>query len=215
MKFQVNRTFVEIDFLVVVLYTAVILCDTSHKLLACFLAAFFHELAHLLAMKIIGESPAAVRVKLFDIKIVRRINLLTDLKELFITYSAVFINFLLSGVFYLVKKGFNTAMFDNFIIANLALGLFNSLPVLTLDGGEGLLIILSRFFSPSLAEKIINIITFVLIFPIAVIGFIVLFKSKYNYSLLLISVYLIMVLVLKNNSWCRAMPVGADKKTVS
>ena len=80
-------------------------------------------------------------------------------------------------------------------------GVFNALPVSNLDGGQALYLLLTLKFSDTTANKVIDILTIILIFPTAILGFILLFNSKYNFSLLLISIYLIIALMEKNSKF--------------
>lgn len=201
MKLYINNIKIEVDYLFIAVYSLVFLFDSERKILSALLAAFCHEMGHIASMLIVSFPPKSITLKLFDIKIIRQNYYLSDVKELFITYSGILVNLILATIFYLLSLNFNAFFIENFCYANLALGLFNSLPVVTLDGASGLIIILKRFMSFKSADKVIDILTFLLLFPLAVLGFIILFKSKYNYSLLFISIYLICVLVLKNNSF--------------
>ena len=88
-----------------------------------------------------------------------------------------------------------------FSIVNLLTGLFNLLPVSNLDGGQAIYLILTQKFTDKTANRIIDVLTVLLIFPISIAGFIVLLNSKYNFSLLLISVYLIITLIIKNSKY--------------
>ncbi|MCI2112819.1 MAG: site-2 protease family protein [Ruminococcus sp.] len=81
------------------------------------------------------------------------------------------------------------------------MGLFNILPVMSLDGGQLLYLILSRFFSDTVSQRIVNVITFIIIFPLATFGFILLFNSKYNFSLLIVCIYLVFSLICRNNKY--------------
>ena len=72
---------------------------------------------------------------------------------------------------------------------------------MSFDGGQLLYILLSRRFTGHTAEKAVNIITFIALFPIAVLGFIILFNSDYNFSLLFVCGYIILSLVFKNNRY--------------
>ena len=88
-----------------------------------------------------------------------------------------------------------------FAYVNLSLCLLNLLPVMSFDGGQLLYILLSRRFTGHTAEKTVNIITFIALFPIAVLGFIILFNSDYNFSLLFVCGYIILSLIFKNNRY--------------
>uniref|UniRef100_UPI0002DC4984 site-2 protease family protein n=1 Tax=Ruminococcus bromii TaxID=40518 RepID=UPI0002DC4984 len=86
-------------------------------------------------------------------------------------------------------------------MANLCTGLFNMLPVMSLDGGQLMYVILCRKFSEKSAERIINITAVIILFPLTVLGFMVLLNSKYNFSLLFVCAYLIASLLCKNNRY--------------
>lgn len=86
-------------------------------------------------------------------------------------------------------------------MANLCTGLFNMLPVMSLDGGQLMYVILCRKFSEKSAEKIINITAVIILFPLTVLGFMLLLNSKYNFSLLFVCSYLIASLLCKNNRY--------------
>ena len=85
-----------------------------------------------------------------------------------------------------------------FLDTNFTLGLFNILPIDSLDGGQALFILLSMKFSPFTSMKILDIISFMILIPVAVMGFLVLLQSKYNFTLLLTALYLIAIILLKN-----------------
>ena len=84
-----------------------------------------------------------------------------------------------------------------FVSAHLTLGVFNSIPVSTLDGGQALLILLQHRMSPYRANRILDVLSLVILFPLAAAGFWVLLRSKYNFTLLAVSLYLIAVVLLK------------------
>ena len=81
------------------------------------------------------------------------------------------------------------------------MGLFNLLPVMSLDGGQLLYILLSRRRTPGQAEKIVCRLTFICIFPLAALGFVVLFHSHYNFSLLFVCVYLVFTLLTRQEKY--------------
>ena len=72
---------------------------------------------------------------------------------------------------------------------------------MSLDGGQLMYVILSRKFSEKSAERIINITAVIILFPLTVLGFMVLLNSKYNFSLLFVCTYLIASLLCKNNRY--------------
>ena len=88
-----------------------------------------------------------------------------------------------------------------FAAANLSVGLFNCLPVMSLDGGQLLYLLLCRRFSQEFSEKAVDVCTFVCIFPLAALGFLVLLRSENNFSLLFVSIYLVFSLLFKGNRY--------------
>ena len=76
-----------------------------------------------------------------------------------------------------------------------------SVAVMSLDGGQLMYVILCRKFSEKSAERIINITAVIILFPLTVLGFMVLLNSKYNFSLLFVCAYLIASLLCKNNRY--------------
>ena len=86
-----------------------------------------------------------------------------------------------------------------FAQASLTLGIFHCLPIEPLDGGLALRALLSSFLKSERAEKITFIVSLVLLFPLAVLGFLILLRTRYNFSLLLMSLYLMLYLVLKRD----------------
>jgi len=82
-------------------------------------------------------------------------------------------------------------------MSNLCVAVFNLLPIKYLDGGQLLILLLRSKLDYRRLDLIINIITFVFLVPVAVVGFVFLFNSRYNYSLLFAVLYLICTLVSK------------------
>ena len=86
-----------------------------------------------------------------------------------------------------------------FFAANFALGVFHCLPVEPLDGGMALRACLSSLLVSDTAAKISFAVGLVFLIPLAVLGFVILLRTRYNYSLLAISLYLMLYLVLKHD----------------
>lgn len=84
---------------------------------------------------------------------------------------------------------------------NLSLGLFHLLPVEPLDGGLALKAALCLCFSPDKAGKISFILSFLILLPVMIAGFLVLLHTRNNFSLLAVSIYLMLYLVFKNGKF--------------
>ncbi len=199
MKLRIFSTEVEVSYALICIAAICIILKIFDSMLWCALAITIHELGHLCAMIHFGCAPQKIKISAFEIKIVDSKRQLRSEKQniliIFLGPAANFICFIPFYLLYLTGKG----CFLPFATANLSVGLFNSLPVLSLDGGQLIYILLCKRFSSAKSEKLVNLLTFITIFPLAALGIAVLFKSKYNFSLLFVCAYLIISLISRNN----------------
>ena len=188
MKLRIAKLQVYLGYEVVAAMTAVLLLDRENRVICCFLAALLHELGHILMMRLFGVRVQRLRLRLFDV-LIEADEPADFLSDAWITLGGVMMNFLCAAFFcpFSLKLG----------LPHLLLGIFNLLPVMSLDGGHLLTIILSRRFSPRVCDTVLKITTFVFLLPLMTAGLYILFQSGYNYSLLLISLYLLALLLLK------------------
>lgn len=202
MKFKLFDIEINLSFVVTALFSIFILLDKSGNLTCCFASAFFHEAGHIFAMCRCKCKPEKVIIKLFDIRIIDCKRQLCAYKySLIIILAGVTVNFILCSASTLIYFFSEVEIFRVFAIVNALTGAFNLLPVSNLDGGQALYLILSRKLSEKVTDRIIDSLTVIIILPTAVLGFIVLFRSKYNFSLLLISLYLLLALILKKSKF--------------
>lgn len=172
---------ISFQFYYFALLTIVLIFDKSGGIFCCFLSSFFHEIGHLLAILVLKQKVDRIEFSLFDIKI-KSNYYVSFSKELIITLSGVAFNLILCLFFIRTIK--------LFALANLFIGIFNLLPVSTLDGGQAINIILNKFISEEKSVIILNILTVIFAIPIFTLGIIVLFNTGYNFSFLLLGVYL-------------------------
>lgn len=202
MKFNLFNINFYISFIVVAFFSIMVLLDKSGNLICCFTAAVLHELGHIVAMCLCNCKPIKIVFKLFDIRIINNNRYLCSYSSsMFIVIAGVLVNFALCCISYCFWITTQLQFFQIFSLVNLFTGLFNLLPVSNLDGGQALFLLLQRKFSEKTTDSIIDILTVLLILPTAILGFIVLFRSKYNFSLLIISFYLLLALVLKKSKY--------------
>lgn len=201
MKLRIFSTELEISFTLICVAAICVILNIFDGMLWCSLAIVIHELGHLFAMIHFGCAPKKVKISAFEIKILDSKRAEKSEKQnffiIFLGPAANFICFIPLYLLYLLGNGFVLP----FALANLSVGLFNSLPVLSLDGGQILFLLLCRRCEITKAEKIVNTVTFITIFPLAALGFAVLLSSKYNFSLLFVCLYLIISLVSRNNGY--------------
>lgn len=188
MSFRIGRRSVYIGYEAVAALTAVLVLDRENRMILCFAAALLHELGHLVMMLMFGIEVRGVSLRLFDVRI-EADSPPGFISDLCVTLGGPAVNLLLSAVF-IPAGGF-------FGYTNLALGCFNLLPVISLDGGRLLTLLLSRRFSPRTCRVTLTIVSFVILLPLMTAGAVILFRSGYNYSLLIISLYLLAILFIK------------------
>lgn len=185
-KLYIGKTKISFQYVYVAILTAILIIDKSGGIFCCFLASFFHEVGHLISLFFLKQKVEEVKFSVFDIQI--KSNHYLDYKrELIIILSGVASNFVLFIFFYRILPLFATA--------NLFIGIFNILPVSTLDGGQAIFLLISRFISRKKSVIIINILTIIVSIPFFTIGIIILLNTKYNFSFLLLGIYLILTVV--------------------
>lgn len=188
MKLRVGNTAVFIGYEVAAAISAVLILDRENRVICCILAALLHELGHLLMMRLFRVRVRSVSFRIFDVLI--KADSPADMRaDVCITLGGVMSNFVFAAAFF--------PLYHDLFLANLALGLFNMMPVMSLDGGHLLYLLLSRRFLPKTCTVILKLTTFFLLLPLMTAGILMLLRSGYNYSLLAISLYLLAVLLFK------------------
>lgn len=188
MKFKIFGIEFEFQYVAVLILTVALLFDKSHKVSFCLLGAVIHELGHIVAMLCFSIKPRAIRFRIFDVAIEENTEK-TSHADFFITLAGPIFNLIFAGLFCYINK--------DFCLCNIALCVFNLLPVDTFDGGHALFLLLTKRLSINTTYLILKIFTLVILIPLFVFGIIVLCYSKYNYSLLIISLYLLAILFIK------------------
>ncbi len=192
MKLRFGRITFVVSYPLVGLMTAVIILDRSYSVLLCFLAAVLHELGHIATLELLHSPPDTIRLTLFDIAIVDNKKALRGTRRnLAVILSGAAVNYLFAALSYIVFLSTGWKELSVFTAAHLTLGIFNSLPVCSLDGGQALNIILQRRFDPEMCDRIMKIVSLIFLFPMALWGFLLLLQTRYNFTLLLASAWLI------------------------
>lgn len=124
--------------------TAALLCfGVGPVLRACLLAAFFHELGHLIACALLGVSVMRGRLSLLGAEL----TLGTEVgggTEIAVALAGPLSNFMVSAALLMADRGKNGLLLAG---AGILLGGFNLLPIIPLDGSRvlhGLLLLLGH-----------------------------------------------------------------------
>lgn len=176
MRLKIGKTSLIIDYYFIAVLTLMLVVFRNESILRCFLFCVLHEVGHLTAMFIFGERVRSVHLGYFGMKIDCGDRILPAGRETVIALAGPAVNLILAAMFLLF--GFNA----DFSV-NIALAVFNLLPVKMLDGGR----ILALFLSPR-AMRAVGIAAGVLM---SLLGAAVAIYTKSNYIILIVSLYIL------------------------
>ncbi len=197
MTFWVGKCRVTVQFLFLAVLALLLAFDRNGIAAAGILCAAVHEGAHLAAMRLGSCRLQEVRLTPFGVDIVKK-DYGTDrgyLCEALISLSGPAANLACFFLCYFLGNG----RFSMFLAGNLAFFVLNILPIEPLDGGQALRCILCLRLSAGRAEKIVRTVSFFAMVPLFTAAFLVLFRSRWNFSLLLLCVYLTALLLMKKS----------------
>lgn len=165
--------------------------DPSHTALSCLFASLLHEAGHALTMLTVNDRPCRVTVGIFGVTIERdRTRYPGYAASAAVSLAGPLVNVLCCVI--LQWCDCSSAAFIHAV-----LGVFNLLPIVSLDGGEALYAVLCLRCSERTALRTVRVTSVITVFPLAVFGFFCVLTDIHNVSLLLISGYLILLLFFK------------------
>lgn len=198
MNFYWGKVKIVLSFPLAAAMTAVVIADTTQSVILCCLSALLHECGHLAVMKHYGIIPTEIRMSLFDIAIIAPQKQYRGIKQsIAIDLAGVAVNLVCGSVLALIYFFCQSRFVLTAVGSHFMLFLFNILPIESLDGGHALTLLLSLKTDMERAEKIVAVVSFVILIPLSAAGFLLLLRSKYNFTLLLSGLYLIVVLFKK------------------
>jgi len=164
------------------------------------LSAVLHEIAHIYAMKKCGLDIKEIALKPFGINIkIKDGKYIAYKKEILIALAGPIANLLAAIIVFLFNifiYRFEAGVF--IVVVNLLLAFLNLLPIDRLDGGEILKNLLLMKFEPYTVDKICYVTSIIFLTPILFFGGILLYKTGYNFSLLIIGFYLLISIAIKS-----------------
>lgn len=176
MTFRIKSTAVEISFWFAAVITFLLLF-MGNASAVCFVLCVLHEAGHLTAMLIFGSVPKKIELGFFGMKIVTGSRILSPLKEIIIAAAGPCVNIVLWLILYLSDK-------TQWAALSLGLAVFNLLPVPMLDGGRILVNIIG-------SEKPIRLIGIAVSLVLLIVGTAVAVMTKKNFTILIVSLYLL------------------------
>lgn len=153
--------------------------------IAILTSVFIHELAHCVALKMVGEIPKSVIIHTFGVKIeTSKHGLFPPRQMIPIAASGPLINLVFG-----IAAWYNG--WEIWVAPNLALAIMNLLPVFPLDGGQIFYSVLAMWWGRKKAKRTLHLLGIVIGIFLMVIGGYVLYRTKFNFTLLLIAVFIL------------------------
>ncbi len=173
---------------------AAMLFDKSGRSACCVLAAAIHEAAHIALIRAFKGSGVEVCLCISDLRIIDLdSSIRPDHKNVLISLFGPIVNI---ALYFLLKS---LGIFGMFAECNLALGLFNAVPLPSFDGGRALYILLRTRFSEHTSIAVLRYIAFGVLAALYGIAVYIAVSTGYNYSLLIICAYLTLLLFFKKD----------------
>ncbi len=198
MNFRLFKVKINISFFFALSLAFVLSRKNAETITVLMFSAFFHELAHLFAIIYFKELPKKIIVGIFGIEIRRAGNVrLSYTQECIVSLAGPLMNLFLAAVFFVLSSFAGSVNPLSPALINLSLAALNLLPIMPLDGGRFFYFLLCAKRSEQEALKIAEKAALITLFPLSVLGFTVLIRSGYNFTLLAVCVYLSFLFVMQ------------------
>lgn len=199
MRFKISDILIELSFPLVAAVCIILTVDTTLTAFCAIINAILHESGHLLILRIYGCGVESIRIGLLDVNIKKSECMLSVNKEIFVALAGPATNLFCALLFYLLYTFTSLKVFSTLSFSALFLACFNILPVESLDGGNALLLFMLKRLDGKTAIIILTVISAVILVPMVTFGFLLLLRSKYNFTLLFTSCYLIGIILLRQH----------------
>lgn len=175
--------------LFIIFLVAFVLIDGSFLALLTAVFSLWHEAWHIIALRIVGAK--IKKLSATGIGINLSTTALGYKDEFFVTIAGPIASLIMFLCFLPLFFKNEYTMFCAF--SNLIIFIINILPVYPLDGGRALYLFFSMKLLPHTAAIITKCISLIFLLPLFVLSVIILIKTGYNLSLMIISVYLLVL----------------------
>lgn len=178
-----------LHFTIILLFAVCYFNRNLETMFVSYSVIFFHELAHLAAALLIGLRPSHITLFPFGVNLKLKNSLVYAISDEILLYLS---GPLFNGIFALLCVPFlgKNEYFTLFYYNNLALFIFNILPILPMDGGIIVKKILTRRVGYRCAEKILKTLSAVLILILIICQALLLIKNNFNFSILFATIFL-------------------------
>lgn len=185
---------INVSFLLVAMLTLFSLYDKTGIAYCSILSAAMHECGHLAAALLLRLKVRELCFMPFGIRLLLKqdLSLVKTGKKLLLLFAGSGINLLTFAILTLANKGMSL-----FALTSLVTGIFNLLPVSTLDGGRILNELLSLKLAENTAQNISDAVSLFISFALLVLGAVAVAITGYNVSLIITAIYLAVLVILR------------------
>lgn len=195
MRFKLLGTEFYVSFLFAAIITAMIAFDRTGYILPLLFATVMHEIGHLAAMWILDCAPKRIRLVPATVEISASINT-SHKNETAVALCGPAVNIILFFTFGINYLVFGKELSLICALINLLIAAFNLMPIKGLDGGTVLFLLLCRKI-PQKANLVMRLINLSLAAAFITAAVFLCFKGKFNISLFIIGLYLIITGTMK------------------
>lgn len=166
--------------------------DTSRVTELCLFASLLHEIGHAFAMCLLHDKPTKITMGFFGMRIQRKkTQIISYGKSAVVSLAGPLMNAIFALIFLCLNNPIGASV-------HTIIGGFNLLPVYSLDGGEALYALLCLRYREDKADTILKWISCAMVVPLLMVGCRLFFAGQYNFSLLAVSSYLILLIFLRH-----------------
>lgn len=196
LRFHIAGLDVGVSFWFFALLSACALVQQGELMFYLLLPVAVHELGHLLMMAAVGAEVRGVQCTASGIAIQRDAGCRMSYgREFLICAAGPAVNLALAGWLHLCCFHSVRTMF--LVAANVAVGVFNLLPIGDLDGGQMLKLAAARWLPAGTAHRVSRVTAFAALGMLFGLAFFVLGRGWYNPTLLLACAYLAVNVIIR------------------
>ena len=197
MTIALKHCCVKVNILFLGLLAIGVCFDPTGLLLWTVTACALHEIGHLLMMQLMRCPSGELTIGFFGAKYTLSGQTRRSYKsDALIALSGPMVNLLIFFALYICSFFSNAPLISAVAAVHFGIAAFNLLPVMPLDGGRAVYAVLCPFFGEERALKLLRRVSFIVLIPLAAVGLILVLNSRYNFTLLLTSLYLFALLLM-------------------
>lgn len=187
MTLSIKNIQVSVSVYFAAVITFALLFAPNGSALPALLCCILHEIGHLTVIYLSGGRVRKVSLGPYGMRIdpIRTLKI-SQKKEIIISLAGPFVNIVLLTAGIILKNPIIMRI-------NLVLCIFNLLPVGRTDGYSALYNTLSLFFIESKVKDVLKVISTSFLIIIYIFGIIIFAKTKYNFTLLAVAVYMTVI----------------------